>query len=365
MFLLSCATLAYAGILEDQSHWPWLGLGASAILLVWTNYFGLVLLILLCADLILFHRKLARRRAGFLSAICVSVVVSFIPLVKAAAIAIQSGRQSFGPMDSSAALAYAVYSIFATVAIAPWYWPLSVPVGIAAILLVISVWLGPGRRWMAYFSIALLLLAASNHLTIKRIVFLLPWFFLAIAVAVSSQTSRFPKTAVIASTLLIFCGLLGIESGRHYSSTNLYEPWKQVSHIVARDARQGATLISVNPPFFLYLNYELGLQTEMQGAGDAYLGEGLYRRHGYSILEPDAGLARAQKIHGKVVMVQGPALVEDVDAMETLNAEIAQRCSTLGEFRAAPDPAIAWKRRFTKHVDLLSYRTQVTWYDCP
>lgn len=50
--------------------------------------------------------------------------------------------------------------------------------------------------------------------------------------------------------------------------------------------------------------------------------------------------------------------------MNELKDALGRRCSTLGEYRAAPDPAFAWKRRFTKDVPVLAYRTDVTWFDC-
>jgi Dolichyl-phosphate-mannose-protein mannosyltransferase len=368
MFLLSCMTLAYLSVLEDRSRWPWVGLGFSGTLLVWSNYFGVALLALLCVDLLLFHRKLARRRVGIMSMVCVFVVTTCLPLVKPAMSVVQGGLDPGSAVpDQANALAtfgYPVYSIFGSVAVAPWYWPLSIPVLIGSVLLLYSVWFSAGRRWIAYFAFAILLLALSHHLTIKRVVFLFPWFFLGIGLAAASETSKYPKLAASASVLLIVCGLLGISSGRHYATTNLYEPWEEVAHFVSRDAQHGATLISENPPFFLYLNYQLGLETEMQAAESADLGEEFYREHGYSIVEPAGMLAKAQSLHGKVVMIKGPGSFEDVEAMEALDTTVSARCRKLGEFRAAPDPAIWLKRRFTKDVQLLAYRTDVIWYDC-
>jgi len=55
-------------------------------------------------------------------------------------------------------------------------------------------------------------------------------------------------------------------------------------------------------------------------------------------------------------------LVNDENA---LNDALRNRCSTVGEYHAAPDPAAMWKVRFAKNVPVLANRTNVFWYDCP
>ncbi len=69
-------------------------------------------------------------------------------------------------------------------------------------------------------------------------------------------------------------------------------------------------------------------------------------------------------LRGKVVLVKGAGMIEDVEAMNELNDALGRRCAVLGEYRAAPDPALAWKRRFANDVPVLPYRTDVTWFDC-
>ena len=42
--------------------------------------------------------------------------------------------------------------------------------------------------------------------------------------------------------VMLACGWMGIASGRHYATTNLYEPWAKVAKVVAGDARSGPRL---------------------------------------------------------------------------------------------------------------------------
>lgn len=61
MFLAAWLTWAYLRILDDRDRWSWVYFGIAALLMVWSNYFGVVLLLLFLADLAIFHRKLATK----------------------------------------------------------------------------------------------------------------------------------------------------------------------------------------------------------------------------------------------------------------------------------------------------------------
>jgi len=134
---------------------------------------------------------------------------------------------------------------------------------------------------------------------------------------------------------------------------------------VAQDARRGATVVSVNPPFFLYLDYQLGLESDTGSADAAFLGEDLYGSQGYTILQPDDWQAWAGKLHGKVVLVNGSGVLEEVEEQAALNDALSLRCKVQGQYHAAPDPAALWKARFVKDAPTFAYRTNVIWFDCP
>ena len=368
MLMLSLATWAYFGILEDRGRRSWFAFVAAGLLLVWCTYFGFVFLFMLLGDLLLFHRELARQNAKRLSGAIAAIAIGFLPLLKPA---LQNMSESSAPnafhmslAHNIAAAGYPAFSIFGSVAVAPWFWPLSIPVSIAIVVLILSLWRSEARRWILYFALSMLVLELSGQMTIKRVVFLLPWLFLAMGVGATSGTERSRLAARLAIAVLIACGWAGIASGRHYATTNLYEPWAQVAETVARDARSGATIASENPPFFLYLDYQLGLEGEV-GSTFANLGTDIYQSHGYKVLESDVDASVSNTLHGKVVVVKGPSVEEEVDAQNALDEALHNRCRLLGEYRAAPDPAARWKARFTEGIAVLEYRTDVVWYDCP
>lgn len=367
IFLLSALTLAYTAILADRNRWAWFTFAILSVLLIWTNYFSVVLLLLFCADLLIFHRSIARRHISAIAFTAVAVIVSFLPLLKEV-LSLSAGHLDLygaSPIKSALLLAgYPIYATFASVAIAPWYLPLSIPVAIGSVALVISVFFSPGRRWMVYFTVALLLLILTQLLTVKRITFLLPWFFLSVALAVAQPNRRNSLVAASATALVIACGFTAIASGRHYATSNLLEPWQQVARMVAHDARNGATVFSVNPPFFFNLDDQLGVLSDLQVSDGPYLGADLYRKHGYAILDARFPLDQANTLRGKVVMVLGSGTFDDVTALNLLNDALSARCRVLGQFNSTPDPALAWKQRYTRGVPILAYRVRVIWYDC-
>ena len=202
-------------------------------------------------------------------------------------------------------LGYPSFAIFGSAAIAPWFLPLSLPVFLSVLALFAAIWFSRGRRWLVYFVLSMAMLDITGNINIKRVPFMLPWLFLAMGTALSSRASRYPRLALSAITVIVVAGWIGIVNGKHYATANLYEPWGKVAEVVAQDARRGATIVSANPPFFLYLDYQLGLESDTKAADAAYLGEDLYRSHGYTILQPDDWQTWAPKLRGKVVMVNG------------------------------------------------------------
>jgi hypothetical protein len=211
----------------------------------------------------------------------------------------------------------------------------------------------------------MILLVLTAHMDIKRVLFLIPWLFLAMGITTLSSTARYPKLAASAIAVIVITGWLGITLRTHYATTNLYEPWGQVAQTVAEDARRGATIVSPSPSFFFYLNYQLGLEAKTNTATWAYLGEDMYRSSGYKILSPNDPQARPDSLRGKVVLVRGTGDMNNVRLEDALNDALHNRCFALGEYRAAPDPAVSFKRRFARNAPLLIYRTDVIWYNCP
>ena len=199
MFLMALLTWIYLQIIEERGYWSWAGFAITSILLLWTNYFGVVILLLLFFDFMIFHRKLAIRSVRPLLILTAAITLSFVPLLKFVlkkeAAGQAAGNAYLGLKGAMATAGYAIFSIFGSVAVAPWFLPLSIPIVVAAIALFVAIWLSPGRRWLVYFILTMMLLQLTGWMHIKRVLSLLPWLFLAMGVAMSSGASRYRKLA--------------------------------------------------------------------------------------------------------------------------------------------------------------------------
>lgn len=261
---------------------------------------------------------------------------------------------------------YPIFALFGSAAIAPWYWPLSLPIALCAILLLITVWFSPGRRWLFYSFVLTILLTLSGQMNIKRILFLLGWLFVAFGLAAASSSVRVSRCAATALAVLVILGWVGIFSGKHYATTNLLEPWRQVASGVAHDMRQNnPAVVSNNEPFFFYLNYDLGLQASTAQASGVNLGPEVYAAQGYRVFGANETSLPSDLLRGNVILVTGPGLSPDIEAMSELSGRAQRHCRITRTFQAAPDPALAIKKAFVPYADTLRFRVNVVCYQCP
>ena len=105
------------------------------MLLVWSNYFGVAILLLLFLDFLLFHRNLAVTHVRPLLLMMAMIALAFFPLAR---IALQDLAGYMAPIASRmdwkneiASAGYPSFAIFGSAAIAPWFLPLSIPVFLA------------------------------------------------------------------------------------------------------------------------------------------------------------------------------------------------------------------------------------------
>ena len=360
MALISLLTWIYLLIVENSRlNLLWYAFTAVAVLALWTNYFVFAIFVLLLFDLVWFHRQLTREKMRSLLGVAFVIALASVPLL----IIIGANHDSTPWRSLIAAMGYPVFSIFGSAAIAPWYWALSVPVALCALVLCVCVCFSRGRKWMIYFSLLLAAQWFSGQMNEKRTLFVMSWFFLAIGLAASGSNARVSRLAQGAAIGLLLFGWAGIVSGRHYATTNLLEPWPQVASDVAGDLKRGRpTLIGDSVVFFLYLDYQL--------APSANSGPIIYRgAAAYTSLGPgvywDTDAPPAIGVHGDVILVNGSAPPFDIAAMDQIDTDYQQRCTLLKDYKAAPDPAFEWKRRFATSVAALPYRVDVRWFNCP
>jgi hypothetical protein len=360
--LVALLTLAYLKLLQSTTYRSWMYFTILAILLLWSNYFGIAILIVFLADFLLFRRPQSRTNIKPLLASGVLTVLSFLPLLRA----LLADRGSVQPASTSLAAStlkagYVLFALLASVAVAPWFFWWSIPVSLAALLLLAFILRHKAsRHFILGFSVLIIGLAFTNHLDLKRLLFLTPWMMLSIALA-SSQVSKIQANAVILCVLAIFAfGWIGIATGRHPATTNFYEPWQNVANATAEEARNGATIISDSTTYFFYLNYALGLQAEP--AHKTYLGEPVYRKAGAKVflnIFPE-NVAPS----GYITAVQGVEPIEELQKFSATLSMLQQRCGLISSEESTPDPAVQFKEMLGSSIPILPYRVTVERFRC-
>jgi hypothetical protein len=224
MFLISSLTWTYLKLLDDKGYKLWACFAFISILLIWCNYFCAVFVLLLLLDFILFHRALAIKNIKPLLLSGAVIVLSFMPLIKSVLAASQLTEHIASTVWWKSAIAtvgYPVFSVFGSVAVAPWFLPMSIPIFVATIVLFVSIWFSSGRRWLVYYILPMIMLFIAQQLLIQRVLFGISWLFIAMGLAACAKTSRYPKLAMIAISALVVTGWVGIISGNHYATTLL------------------------------------------------------------------------------------------------------------------------------------------------
>lgn len=364
-FLIAAITYCYQLILQQGSRRRWIAFTVAAILLLWTNYFGLIVLALLFLDLLLFHRPVIKTNARSLFISACAICVCFAPLMRALLAGTHSSVKS-APVTWHAAvmkIVFMLYVTLASVSVAPWFLPWSAPIAIAAIALLFLIARHPqSRLYLLYYLLLVFGLQEQGILDLKRLLFITPWLLLSISFVCSSTNRRHALTATIALVAIFVIGWLGIATGKHPATANFYEPWAATADTTANDARHGAVIISDSTPYFFYLNYALGLQAVPWGG--TYLGQANYHRlAGVSVFNENLD-PRLAASFPSVTLVSGvdlePAMVKE----SAILAALVSSCHLQSEQRSTPDPALEYKRIIDPKASLVNYRVSVRRFDC-
>ncbi len=340
LFFVSLGTWIHLRLVRSRNNNAlWFAFALTALFAVWTNYFAVVVLLIFFVDLLLFHRRFAAQNAGRLAACGIAVAIGFLPLVPIALLSVPSSPEPVPIRNLVAVVGYPIFALFGSAAVAPWYWPFSVPIALGAILVVVAVCFSAGRRWLLYSFVLAILLTLTGHINIKYVLFLLGRLFPAFGLAASSSCARVSRCAVTGLVVLVIFGWAGIFSGRHYATTNLLEPWPQVASTVANHMRwSNAAVVSDNEPFFFYLNYDLGLQASSEWAPDVSFSPQVYAARGYKVFAVNKSSLPSDLLRGNVILVTGSGSNSDIEAMSNLNIRAQQQCRVTQTFKAAPDP---------------------------
>jgi Dolichyl-phosphate-mannose-protein mannosyltransferase len=368
--LASLLTWVYLNYLERPTLANWAWVLVSALLLVYSNYFGWVLLGFLTLDLAARDPRHFSRERKRLVAGAALLVLAYLPVL--AAFVTEIHRHVRPPHSFPTAVftgIYNLYCIFVSESVAPWFWALGIPAAICiTLVLALILWRGsmPGRRFLLYFTALLAIMTAAGIVETKRLLLIGPWLVLSIGVTLGAWPTAYwaRRLCLLSLALIAGIGWYGIFARDLYAAPHWVEPWDRVARQAASVVRSGGIVIGNNPSFFLYLTYALG--AEPQGmANSRFVGFLPTSLRHTGVYDPRQWLAEGQPLASTVLLVQGMHYgIPEGPTAETQRS-LSARCGMKDARRMVYDPGILWKQRFAPEDDQIPWRIRLSTYACP
>ena len=369
-FLVSLLTLAYLRYLEHPTLARWSVFILCALALVYSNYFGWALLGLLILDLAIRDVQAFARQWKRLAAGALLLVIAYIPVLRAFLGELHGGiHVGHSPLSTAFLGLYNLYCIFVSESVAPWYWTLGVPAGIAVGVCIIAVlWAAPtpARRFLSYFIVLLGTMTVLRIVDTKRLLFIAPWLILSIAMTLSSlpEDSLWRRLSVLSLIVVSGIGWYGVFSRTVYAAPRWLEPWNDVAREAAGVTRSGGIVIGNNASFFFYLTYLLPDRNDSHAVSRFHgLLPAATRRE--RVYDPQQWLAEGEKLGPTVFLVKG--LHFGIPQAPTDEAEqyLDKHCTLKSVEQKVYDPGAAWKARFAPETGQIPWRIHLRSYSCP
>ena len=365
--LVSLVTLSYFRFIARPTLANWALLLLTSLALIYSNYFGFAVLGCMTLDYVLRNRRDFGKSLQLLLATGGVLLFAYLPILGAFWKEAHNGVRSHGVGLSVIANGiYGMYCMFISESVAPWFWFLSVPAGIAtAVCILFTVWRTPvpSRYFSLYFLGLFLLMALLGIAIPKRLLFISPWLLLSIGVALGSVSSRRIRQ-VLLLTLAITSGIgwYGIFSRRLYAAPHWIEPWESVAQQAAEVVRNHGTVIGDNPSFFFYLTYLLPSTPPRDSGNENFYGYLPRSVQTPGVYDAPHWVAANRPVTSMVLLVDGPHF--NMPSVEEPERWLDENCSMIESKRMVHDTGSQWKRRFTQGIDQPEWRIRVKTYAC-
>jgi uncharacterized membrane protein len=355
---------------RSSANWGWLFLCSLA--LIYSNYFGWALLALLALDFVLSNRAAGFRVFAPILGMGALLFAAFLPILLAFVTELHKGVQPYHrPLTTILTAAYVLYSMLVSESVAPWFWALGVPaaIAVAAVIALAAIYApAVGRRLLAYFFVALAVMALIGVAETKRVMMLLPWLLLPIALAAASVSSRAARRTFACSLIVVFAiGWFGIFDRRLYAAPHWIEPWSTVAQQAADVVRDGGIVIGNNESFFFYLTYLLPAETPAASHGfRGFLPNSVSHR---GVYEPEqwigAGISSPHPVAPKMMLVKGLHFGTTSASTDETQRWLDQNCHITGDQLMVHDFGAAIKLRFGPADNQAPWRIELRSYSCP
>jgi hypothetical protein len=364
--IVSLLTLSYLRFVGAPAWGNWAAVVVLALALVYANYFGWALLACLCLDFLV--RNFRTIGAWWYRALGtgILVLIFYAPIFRTFLREIHTGVHANHSVTALVFMGiYNFYCIFVSESVAPWFWPIGVPAGIAALsCFVFTLWGStvPARRFLLYFTGLLVVMTMLGVVTTKRMMLIAAWLILAMAVALGSWSWQRGRRLLAAAVAIVFAaGWFGIVSRKLYAAPHWIEPWESIAQESAGILPSGGVVIGNNPSFFFYLTF-LVPHSETDGFKfGGFLPESV-RSPG--VYDPQLWLSSGSPVGSTTLLVKGQHFDIPEAPTDEAQARLDARCNLISDRRLVHDPGAYLKRRYAPEDGQLDWRIEIREYSC-
>jgi hypothetical protein len=348
-------------------NWVWFL--ASSLALVYSNYFGWVVLACLAFDYILRNLKDWRSRVRPLLLTGIILFAAYLPLLRPLLRETHLGIRSHGVgLATVASGVYNIYCTFVSESVAPWFWYLGVPAGIAIAVFLFTLLLrAPNsvKAFFLYFLGIFIVMSILGILIPKRILFISPWLILATGVTLGSISSRLSRGILVtALAVTASIGWYGIFSRRLYAAPHWIEPWESVALQSADVVRNHGIVIGANNSFFYYLTYLFPKDSYLSSRGGDFAGLLPNSVRIAGIYNPQQWKDANRPTASTIMLVTGAHFDQPGFSTEETERRLDEHCKLIQFERTVHDDGIQWKQRFAPQLGQPEWRIEVKKYEC-
>jgi hypothetical protein len=365
-FLVSLLTSTYFKYMDQRTLLNWICVFLSALALVYSNYFGWALIACLGLDFVLRDRRDLVKSWRPLLGMGILLFTANLPILGPFLREIHHGiRPSHSVVATVFLGIYNLYCMFVSESVAPWFWLLGVPAGVAILICLLLVFLHApvqARHFLLYFAFLLAAMTLLGIATTKRTLLISAWLILPIGSTLGTVTQQPDRRTLLASLALVaVIGWYGILSRDLYAAPHWIEPWQAVARQAASVVREGGTVIGNNPSFFFYLTYSLPIKNCAHG-GFAGLLPNSVRRD--SVYDPQQWIEAGRHARPTTLLVMGSDYGFPTAPTEETEEWLNQHCNLLDSQLMVHDPGAGWKQRFAPTISQPEWRVEVRKYGC-
>ena len=363
-FLIAALTWAYLSHAAEPSLSAWALVCLLAILLIWTSYFGWILLAVLGVEEMIRNRGRESATAARLALTAALLAVTSVPLWRSFA---SATRDALGTHLSWRAaifnLAYHLYVLMVSESVAPWYWKFGIPAALAVVASLVLVFVGvhgQARRFLLYAALLLACMGVIGTVNSERLLLVAPWFLLPAAVAIGTvHASTWRRLIALSLAIVAGVGWYGVLARVYYAQPPFVEPWGDLAVEAGNAIRQGGAVIGNDPAFFLYLTY--AFRAPQSISPWRYVGSLPSVVNYPQVWSADDWEAAGRPLRPTVLWI---AKAPESSSVDEASKWLDQNCGDRIDRHLARDSSYVWRQRFLDPAAAGPWLIEVRQYSC-